>query len=65
MASKELSSKTMTLGNKLSPRIGDRKAAFVQAWAIVKAESVTLPVRGVTTGRRQEALRRLAAYALA
>jgi hypothetical protein len=28
----------------------------------VKAGSVTLPVRGVTVGSRQEALRRLAAY---
>jgi hypothetical protein len=62
MANKELSSKAMTLGNKLAPRMGDRKAAFVQAWAIVKAGSVTLPVRGVTVGSRQEALRRLAAY---
>ncbi|GHU81789.1 hypothetical protein FACS189468_5050 [Spirochaetia bacterium] len=41
---------------------GDRKAAFVQAWIIVKAGGLTLPVRGVSFGNRQEALRRLARY---
>jgi hypothetical protein len=30
-------SKVMTLGNKLAPRMGDRRAAFVEAWIIVKA----------------------------
>ena len=59
---KELS-KVMTLGNRLAPRMGgDRKAAFVQAWAIVKAGGLELAVRGVSFGNRQEALRRLAAY---
>jgi hypothetical protein len=54
----------MTLGNKLAPRMGgDRKAAFVQAWAIVKAGTVELAVRGVSFGNRQEALKRLAGYA--
>jgi hypothetical protein len=38
MTNSELKSKVMTLGNRLAPRMGgDRKAAFVQAWAIVKA----------------------------
>ncbi|GHV80780.1 hypothetical protein AGMMS49944_25710 [Spirochaetia bacterium] len=59
----EMKSKAMTLGNKLAPRMdGDRKAAFVEAWAIVKAQGLTLPVRGVSFGNRQEALRRLARY---
>jgi hypothetical protein len=59
----ELSRKAMVLGNKLAPRMGgDRKAAFVQAWIIVKAGGLTLPVRGVSFGNRQEALRRLARY---
>jgi hypothetical protein len=62
MTNSELKSKVMTLGNKLAPRMGDRRAAFVQAWAIVKKGTVTLQVRGVTAGTRQEALRRLAAY---
>jgi hypothetical protein len=42
--------------------MGDRKAAFVQAWIIVKAGGLELAVRGVSFGNRQEALRRLAAY---
>ncbi|GHT87863.1 hypothetical protein FACS1894137_15660 [Spirochaetia bacterium] len=59
----EMKSKAMTLGNKLAPRMGgDRKAAFVEAWAIVKAQGLTIPVKGVTQGTRQEALRRLASY---
>jgi hypothetical protein len=63
MTNSELNSKVMTLGNKLAPRMGrDRKAAFIQAWAIVKAGSVELAVRGVSFGSRQEALRRLARY---
>jgi hypothetical protein len=63
MTNSELKSKVMTLGNKLAPRMGgDRKAAFVQAWAIVKAGGLELAVRGVSFGSRQEALRRLAAY---
>ncbi|GHT86388.1 hypothetical protein FACS1894137_11900 [Spirochaetia bacterium] len=58
-----MKSKVMVLGNKLAPRIGgDRKAAFVQAWLIVKAGGLTLPVRGVLQGSRQEALRRLNTY---
>jgi hypothetical protein len=41
---------------------GDRGAAFVEAWVIVKAGGLELAVRGVSFGNRQEALRRLAAY---
>jgi hypothetical protein len=54
-------SKVMNLGNKLAPRMG-RHDAFVRAWVIVKAGGLTLPVKGVTFGTRQEALKRLAAY---
>ena len=63
MTNRELKSKVMTLGNKLAPRMGDRRAAFIQAWAIVKAGGLELPVRGVSFGNRQEALRLLASYA--
>jgi hypothetical protein len=64
MTNRELKSKVMTLGNKLTPRMGgNRTAAFVQAWAIVKAGGLELAVKGVTFGNRQEALRRLACYA--
>jgi hypothetical protein len=62
MTSKELKSKVMTLCNRLTAEIGDRSAAFVQAWAIVKAGAVEMAVRGVSYGTRQEALRRLARY---
>jgi hypothetical protein len=60
---KELKSKVMSLGNRLAPRMdGDRAAAFVQAWRIVKAGGLELAVKGVSFGTRQEALKRLAAY---
>jgi hypothetical protein len=62
MTNTELKAKVMTLGNKLAPRMGDRRAAFVEAWAIVKAGGLEVAVRGVSFGTRQEALRRLAAY---
>jgi hypothetical protein len=63
MTNSELKSKVVTLGNKLAPRMGgDRKAAFVEAWAIVKAGGLELAVKGTSFGNRQEALRRLAAY---
>jgi hypothetical protein len=58
----ELKSKVMTLGNKLAPRMGDRRAAFETAWRIVKAGGLELAVKGVSFGNRQEALRRLASY---
>jgi hypothetical protein len=64
MANREVKSKVMSLGNRLAPRMGgDRKAAFEKAWAIVKAGKLELAVKGTSFGPRQEALRRLAAYA--
>ena len=63
MTNVTMKSKVMALGNKLAPRMGgDRTAAFIQAWAIVKAGGLELAVKGVSFGNRQEALRRLAAY---
>ena len=63
MTSKELKSKAMGLGNKLAPKMGgDRTAAFIKAWQIMKAGGLELAVRGVSFESRQEALRRLAAY---
>jgi hypothetical protein len=54
----------MTLGNKLASRMGgDRRVAFVQAWAIVKAGGLEVVVRGVSFGNRQDALKRLAGNA--
>jgi hypothetical protein len=64
MTNSELKAKVMTLGNRLAPRMGgDRKAAFIQAWAIVKAGGLELAVKGTSFGNRQEALKRLATYA--
>ena len=62
MTNREMKSKVMTLGNRLTAETGDRPAAFIRAWAIVKAGAVEMAVRGVSFGTRQEALRRLAGY---
>jgi hypothetical protein len=63
MTNSEMKSKVVTLANRLTARMdGDRSAAFVKAWEIVKAGKIELAVKGVTFGNRQEALRRLAAY---
>jgi hypothetical protein len=64
MTSKEMKSKVMALGNRLAPLMdGNRTGAFLRAWAIVKAGGLEIAVKGVTFGNRQEALKRLAAYA--
>jgi len=62
MTNREMKSKVMAIGNRLSSRM-DRHEAFVKAWAIVKAGGLELAVKGVSFGNRQEALKRLAAYA--
>ena len=63
MTNIELKSKVMALGNRLAPRLdGDRSAAFVRAWQIVKAGGLEFAVKGVSFGNRQEALKRFAAY---
>jgi hypothetical protein len=60
----ELKSKVVTLANRLTSRMGgDKSAAFVKAWAIVKAGGLELAVKGTSFGNRQEALKRLAGYA--
>ena len=62
MTNREMKSKVMAIGNRLSSRM-DRHDAFVRAWAIVKAGGLELAVKGTSFGNRQEALKRLAAYA--
>ena len=62
MTSREMKSKVMSLGNRLAAKGNDRSAAFVRAWAIVKAGGLELAVKGVSFGNRQEALRRLSGY---
>jgi hypothetical protein len=61
MKNSELKSKIMALGNRLSSRM-DRRAAFKKAWEIVRTGGIELPVKGVTFGLRQLALKRLSAY---
>ena len=64
MTNQELKSKVMSLGNRLAPKMdGDRTAAFIKAWAIVKAGGLELAVKGTSFANRQEALKRLATYA--
>jgi guanyl-specific ribonuclease Sa len=62
MTSREMKSKAMAIGNRLSGRM-DRHDAFVRAWQIVKAGGLELAVKGVSFGNRQEALKRLSGYA--
>jgi hypothetical protein len=63
MKNNELKSKVVSLANRLAPKMdGDRAAAFIRAWAIVKAGGLELAVKGTSFGSRQEALKRLARY---
>ena len=61
MKNRELKSKVMAMGNRLSTSM-DRHSAFIKAWEVVKAGSIKLSVKGVSFGTRQEALRRLSQY---
>jgi hypothetical protein len=64
MTNTELKSKVVSLGNRLTPKMdGNKSAAFIMAWSIVKAGGLELAVKGVSFGNRQEALRRLTTYA--
>ena len=59
---KAMKIKVFVLGNKLTKTMS-RSNAFIRAWQIVKAGTIELPVKGVTFGNRQEALKRLTTYA--
>jgi hypothetical protein len=64
MTNRETKSKVVSLANRLTSKMGgDKSVAFVKAWAIVKAGGLEMAVKGVSFGNRQEALKRLAAYA--
>jgi len=55
MTNREMKSKVLSLGNRLSSRM-DRHEAFVKAWAIVKAGGLELAVKGVSfvaTGKKR------------
>ena len=62
MTNIEMKSRVTILGNWLTGQGFSRPEAFVRAWRIVKAGSVTLPLKGVLIGNRQQALKRLSAY---
>jgi len=63
MTNSKMKSKVVTLANRLTSRMdGNKSAAFVKAWAIVKAGKIELAVKGVSFSNRQEALKRLATY---
>jgi len=62
MTNGELKSKVVSLGNRLSVKMGNKSAAFKKAWAICKAGGLEMAVKGTSFGNRQEALKRLAAY---
>jgi len=62
MTNKEMKSKVVSLGNRLSVKMVNKSAAFKKAWAICKAGGLELAVKGTSFGTRQEALKRLAAY---
>jgi hypothetical protein len=61
MTANEMKKRVFEVGNRLSADL-PRTAAFERAWGLVKAQAVTVTVRGVTFGTRQLALRRLARY---
>jgi len=61
MITNETRRKVTVLANKLVGQNYSRPEAFTMAWKTIKT-GITLPVRGVTQGSRQEALRRLSLY---
>ena len=62
MITKEFLRKVVTLGNKLAKGNRNKSEAFKKAWVLVRTGRIELPVKGVTFGNRQEALRRLSFY---
>ena len=55
--------KVLTLANRLAKANGgDKLAAFIQAWQLVRTAGLEIPCKGVMQGKRQEALKRLARY---
>jgi hypothetical protein len=58
----EKHSKVMVIANSLVKRGMGRSSALSKAWAFVKMGAVGTKAAGVTYGKRQKALERLAAY---
>ena len=55
-------SKVMTIANRLVKQGYNRANAMVKAWVLVKMQSVSTKVAGVTYGKRQKALEHLRHY---
>ncbi len=55
-------SKVMTIANRLVKQGYNRANAMVKAWVLVKMQSVSTKVSGVTYGKRQQAIEHLTHY---
>ena len=56
MKARTMKSRLMTIANKLVGKGYDRSKAMLKAWALVKAEKLSVRVAGVTFNGRQETL---------
>lgn len=55
-------SKVMIIANRLVKQGYNRANAMVKAWVLVKMQSVSTKVSGVTYGKRQKAIEHLTHY---
>lgn len=55
-------SKVMTIANRIVKQGYNRANAMVKAWVLVKMQSVSTKVSGVTYGKRQQAIEHLSHY---
>jgi hypothetical protein len=55
-------SNVTTIANNLVKQGYNRSKAMVKAWVLVKLESVSVRVAGVTFGKRQQAIKNLTKY---
>ena len=62
---KTLRSKVMTIANRFVKHGLPRRMAMIKAWGIAKNPNIHTKVKGVTVGRRQEAIAHLRRYAAA
>ena len=60
-----IKSKVMTLANRFVKHGLPRRTAMIKAWGIAKNPDIDTKVKGVTVGRRQEAIAHLRRYAAA
>ena len=60
-----IKSKVMTMANRFVKHGLPRRMAMIKAWGIAKHPDIDTKVKGVTVGRRQEAIAHLRRYAVA